>query len=159
IVGLAVKTYMEYWNPGSMWRYAQTDLGYGKLSDDQIKMLAEKFGFQTVKHLPAQPYSLLQRYFVGAWPYYFIVVISPLVCAFATWLSRDRSFALLLFIDASILMVVVTALSPQACVRYLQPVSLLTLLSIAICIDWLARRARPAATHPLLDSAALKERI
>ena len=108
-------------------------------------MLAEKFGFQTVKRLPAQPFSLLQRYFLGAWPYYFIVIVSPLVCAFATWLSRDRAFACLLFIHASILMAVVTALSPKACIRYLQPVSVLTLLSIAICVDWLARRARPAA--------------
>ena len=100
---------MGYWNPESIWRYARIDLGYGKLSDDQIKMLTEKFGFQTVKHLPAQPYSLLQQYFLAAWPYYFIVVVSPLVCAFATWLSRDRAFALLLFIHASILMVVITA--------------------------------------------------
>jgi hypothetical protein len=115
------------------------------LTDEQVKMLAEKFGFQTVKHLPALPYSLLQRYFLAAWPYYFIVIVSPLICAFATWLGRDRSFALLLFVHASILMVVVTALSPQACIRYLQPVSVLTLLSIAICVDWLARRARPAA--------------
>jgi len=145
IVGLAVKTYMEYWNPESIWRYARIDLGYGKLSDDQIKMLAEKFGFQTVKQLPVLPYSLLQEYFLAALSYYFIVVVSPLVCAFATWLSRDRAFALLLFIHASILMVMVTALSPQACIRYLQPVSVLTLLSIAICVDWLARRARPAA--------------
>ena len=61
IVGLAVKTYMEYWNLESIWRYARNDLGYGELSDDQIKVLAEKFGFQTVKHLPAQPYSLLQQ--------------------------------------------------------------------------------------------------
>jgi len=144
IVGLAVKTYMEYWNPESIWRYARIDLGYGKLSDEQIKMLAEKFGFQTVKQLPVLPYSLLQEYFLAALSYYFIVVVSPLVCAFATWLSRDRAFALLLFIHASILVVVITALSPQACIRYLQPVSVLTLLSIAICIDWLARRARPA---------------
>ena len=116
-----------------------------KLNDDQVKMLAEKFGFQTVKDPRTQPYSLLQQYFLGAWPYYFIVIVSPLVCAFAIWLSRDRAFALLLFVHASILMVVVTALSPQPCIRYLQPVSLLTLLSIAICVDWLARRARPAA--------------
>jgi hypothetical protein len=145
IVGLAVQTYMGYWNLGSIRRYARTDLGYVELSDEQVKMLAEKFGFRSVNHLPVQPYSLLQRYFLGAWPYYFIVVVSPLVCAFATWLSRDRAFALLLFIHASILMVVVTALSPQACIRYIQPVSVLTLLSIAICVDWLARRTRPAA--------------
>jgi hypothetical protein len=75
------------------------------------------------------------------------VIVSPLVCAFGTWLSRDRAFALLLLFHASILMLVVTALSPQACIRYLQPVSVLTLLSIAICFDWSARRARPAATQ------------
>jgi hypothetical protein len=154
IIGLTVQTYMGYWNLRSIWRYARIDLGYGKLSDGKLKALAEKFGFQTVKHLPAQPYSLLQQYFLVAWPCYFIVIVSPLVCAFAIWLGRHRTFAFLLFIHASILMVVVTALSPQPCIRYLQPVSLLTLLSIAICVDWLARRARPAATYPLRDSAA-----
>ena len=52
IVGLAVKTYMGYWNPGSIRWYARTDLGYAKMNDDQVKMFAEKFGFQTVKQLP-----------------------------------------------------------------------------------------------------------
>ena len=66
-------------------------------------------------------------------------------CKYANgWLSK-RAFVFLLFIHALILIVVITALSPQASVRYLQPVSMLTLLSIAICVDWLARRARPDA--------------
>jgi hypothetical protein len=154
-----VNTYMGYWNPGSIWRYTRIDLGYAKLNDDQVKMLAEKFGFQTVKDPRALPYSLLQQYFLAAWPYYFIVIVSPLVCAFAIWLSRDRAFAFLLFIHASILMVVVTALSPQPCIRYLQPVSLLTLLSIAICVDCLARKQGRRRCNPLLDSASLEQRI
>ena len=145
IVGLAMKTYMGYWGIASIQSYAREDLGYGELTEEQVKVLAEKFRFITVKLLPAQPFSLLQRYFLAGWPYYFIVVVSPLTCALATWVSRQRAFALLLFIHVSILMVVVTALSPQACIRYLQPVSLLTLLSIAVCVDCLARRARPAA--------------
>ncbi len=145
IAGLALRTYMGYWGIASIQSYAREDLGGGELTDEQVKVLAQRFRFTTVKLLPAQPFSLLQRYFLGAWPYYFIVIVSPLVCAFATCLSRDRAFAFLLFIHASILMVVVTALSSQACIRYLQPVSVLTLLSIAICVDWLARRARPAA--------------
>src|SRR6478672_2633901 len=62
IVGLAVQTYMGYWNLGSIRRYARTDLGYVELSDDQVKMLAEKFGFRSVNHLPVHHYSLLQRY-------------------------------------------------------------------------------------------------
>ena len=145
IAGLALKTYMGYWGIASIESYAREDLGYGELSDEQLKVLAEKFRFITVKLLPSQPFSLLQRYFLGGWSYYFIVVVSPLTCALATWVSRQRAFVFLLFIHASILMVVITALSPQASVRYLQPVSMLTLLSIAICIDWLAGTARPAA--------------
>ena len=145
IAGLAFNTYMGYWGIGSIQGYAREDLGNGELTDEEVKRIAEKFGFITEKRVPTQPFSLLQRYFVGAWPYYFIVIVSPLICALATWLARDRSFVFLLFIHASILMVVITALSPQACIRYLQPLSILTLLSIAICVDWLARRARPAA--------------
>jgi len=75
IVGLAVQTYMEYWNLPLIWRYARNDLGYGRLKEEQLKTLAEKFGFHTVDHLPVLPYSLLQRYFLAAWPYYFVVVL------------------------------------------------------------------------------------
>jgi hypothetical protein len=145
IAGLALKTYMGYWGIASIQSYAREDLGAGELTDEQLKVFVEKFRFTTVKLLPAQPFSLLQRYFLGGWPYYFIVVVSPLVCALAMWVSRQRAFVFVLFIHASILMVVITALSPQASVRYLQPVSILTLLSIAICIDWLARKARASA--------------
>jgi len=142
IVDLTVKTYLGYWGIESMQRSARNDLGYGKLTDNQVKMLAEKFRFMTVKLLPAQPFSFVQQYFLGAWPYYFIVIISPLTCAFATWLGRDRAFAFLLFVHASIVMMVITALSPQPSVRYLQPVSILTLLSIAICMDRIVGRTR-----------------
>jgi hypothetical protein len=145
IAGLALKTYMGYWGIASIQSYAREDLGYGELSDEQLKVFVEKFRFTTVKLLPSQPFSLLQRYFLGGWPYYFIVVVSPLICALAMWVSRQRAYVFLLFIHASILIVMITALSPQASVRYLQPVSMLTLLSIAICIDWLARKARPGA--------------
>jgi hypothetical protein len=145
IAGLALKTYMGYWGSASIQSYARDDLGGGELTDEQVKVLVEKFRFTTVKLLPAQPFSLLQQYFLSGWPYYFIVVVSPLICALATWVSRQRAFVFLLFIHASILMVVITALSPQASVRYLQPVSMLTLLSTAVCIDWLAGRTRPTA--------------
>jgi hypothetical protein len=159
IVGLAMKTYMGYWGIASIQSYAREDLGYGELTEEQIKVLAEKFQFIAVKLLPSQPFSLLQRYFLTGWPYYFIVAVSPLTCALATWVSRERAFAFLLLVHASILMVVITALSPQASVRYLQPVSILTLLSIAILVDWIASRATSAPGNPRIDTVALGERI
>src|SRR6516162_3324473 len=66
IVGLTVKTYMGSWNLRAIQWYARTDLGYGKLTDSQLKTLAEKFRFQAVKQFPAQPFSLLQQSFLMA---------------------------------------------------------------------------------------------
>jgi hypothetical protein len=140
IIGLAVNTYLGYWHIRAIQRYARIDLGYANLTEENVKTLAGRFGFKTVKEIARQPLSLSQLYFVAAWPYYFIVLVCPLICAFATWLSRQRSFALLLFVHASILMVIVTGLSPQPCIRYLQPVSIPVLFGIAICIDRIATR-------------------
>jgi hypothetical protein len=140
IVDLAVKTYMGYWQIPAIQQYARTDLGNNDLTEEEVKRLAEKFRFTTVKQITSQPLSLLQLYFVKAWPYYFVVLLSPITCAFATWVGRNRSFGLLLFIHASILMVVITALSSQPSIRYLHPLSVLTLLSIAICLDRVVRR-------------------
>jgi hypothetical protein len=159
IVGLTLKTYMGYWGIGSIQWYARKDLGYGKLTDDEVKILAEKFRFTTVKLLPVQPFSLVQRYFLGAWPYYFIMTISPLICAFATCLGRDRALAFLLFVHASILMMVVTALSPQPSTRYLQPISILTLFSIAICVERVARRRKPAPLQSARDAVSFREPV
>ena len=43
IAGLALKTYMGYWGIASIQSYAREDLGYGELTDEQVKMLVEKF--------------------------------------------------------------------------------------------------------------------
>ena len=152
IIGLTVKTYLGYWQIQGIRHYARSDLGYGKLTDENLKMLAEDFGFKTESNLAARPLSLLQLYFLQCWPYFFVVLLSPLTCALAAWLGRGRSFALLLFIHVSILMLVITALSPQPCIRYLQPLSMLSLLSIAICIDWIASKQLISETKRFLLS-------
>src|SRR5437773_8465137 len=61
-------------------------------------------------------------------------------CALAVWVGRCRSFGLLLFIHASILMMVITALYWQPSIRYLQPLFILAFLSIAIRLDRVVRR-------------------
>jgi hypothetical protein len=148
IAGLAMKTYMGYWQIQSIQQYARIDLGNNDLTEEDVERLAEKFRFRTVKQITSQPLSALQAYFVRGWPYYFIVLLAPLTCALAIWLGRRRSFGLLLFIHASILMVVITALSSQPSIRYLQPLSILTLFSIAICLDRVVRRGiQPAQVN------------
>jgi hypothetical protein len=64
-------------------------------------------------------------------------------CKYANgWLSK-RAFVFLLFIHALILIVVITALSPQASVRYLQPISMLTLFEHRH-LHWLASQESKA---------------
>jgi hypothetical protein len=154
IAGLAVKTYMEYWDIASIKKYTRDDLGRNELTDDQVKTLAEKFHFRTAKGMVSEPLSLLRWYSLRAWPYYFIVIVSPLICLFATCISHHRAFAVLLFVHASVLMVVVTALTPQPPIRYLQPVSLLTLLGIAICVDRVSRRGTLTPAGPTSEVCA-----
>jgi hypothetical protein len=146
IAGLTVRTYMGYCGVKLIQSNARKDLGYGELTDEQVQYLAEKFDFVTQKKLPAQPLSLLQRYYIGGWPYYFVVILSPFICALATFVSRHRAFAFLLFVHASILLIVVTALSPRASVRYLQPISMLTLLGIALCFERVVKRSKSELT-------------
>ena len=46
IVELAMSTYMGYWNPFAVRWYARTDLGYAKLSDEQVKILVRSSDFK-----------------------------------------------------------------------------------------------------------------
>jgi hypothetical protein len=140
IAGLAMKTYQGYWQIQAIQQYARIDLGNNDLTEEEVARLAEKFRFTTVKQITSQPLSLMQLYFVSSWPYYFVVLLAPLTCALAVWVGRRPSLGLLLFIHASIFMMVITALSSQPSIRYLQPLSILALLSIAICLDRVVRK-------------------
>jgi hypothetical protein len=155
IAGVAFKTYLGYCYIELLQRYARKDLGYNELTDEQLNILAEKFGFITQKALPAQPLSYLQRYFVAAWPYYLVVIISPLIWGFATFITRQRPFAFVVFVHASILLVVITALSPRASVRYLQPLSMLALLGIAVCFGKIATKTKPITPESGSDATAV----
>src|SRR3954447_4954082 len=49
IAGLALKTYTSYWGIASIQSYAREDLGGGELTDEQLKVLLERFRFASVK--------------------------------------------------------------------------------------------------------------
>jgi len=78
IAGLAMKTYMGYWQIQAIQQYPRIDLGNNDLTEEEVERLAKKFRFRTVKQITSQPLSLLQVYFVSGWPYYFVVLLAPL---------------------------------------------------------------------------------
>ena len=66
IAGLALKTYIGYWSIASLQSYAREDLGGGELTDEQVKVLVEKFRFTTVKTAASAAFLVVTT--VLSWP-------------------------------------------------------------------------------------------
>lgn len=131
VLRLAAQTFGQYWNLRDLHYYASLDLGHNDLTDEQIAMLAERFHFATDGRIIGAPPTLLQRYFLLAWPYCYFLLLSPIIGILAVYFTRERPLALFLLIHLVIILTVTFTFSVAPSFRYLQPVSLLTLLIIA----------------------------
>ena len=149
IMALAVKTYREYWSVSSMKRYARVELEHGDITS-QVPILAERFHWATPLNNTKKPFSLAQRYLLGSWPYWFLLLVTPVICGIALLRRLNPRHLIFLFVHASVLLAVITTLAPQPSVRYLQPLSLLTILSLAVCIH--AILSRRSAARSVLPS-------
>jgi hypothetical protein len=114
-----------------MARHTQYDLGHVDLTSDQATMLAQLFHWTAPANITAQPLSVTQSYYKASWPYYFVLLISPLICVIALFRGRP-SVALLLFVHSTLFVVIASLFATAPSVRYLQPVSLCFLLSVAL---------------------------
>jgi hypothetical protein len=70
-------------------------------------------------------------YYLVAWPYYFLILLAPLLSGLAIALRSVRRYALLLFIHISIMMAMAMTFGSDS-IRYLQPISFMTLLVLAL---------------------------
>lgn len=135
VLGLAVQTFAQYWNLQELRYYARIDLGHHDLIPEQNSILAESFHFATDGWILGAPPTLLQRYFLLSWPYCYFLLLSPILGACAVYLARDKHLALLLLVHLVILLAVIFVFAVAPSFRYLQPVSVLTLLTIALCLQ------------------------
>jgi hypothetical protein len=150
IIALAVKNYGKYWSVSSMKRYARTDLKPGDLTSE-APILVKHFQWATPLNITNERSSLAQRYLLGSWPYWFLLLVIPIISGIALLRKVDSRHLILLFVHASVLLAVITTLAPQPSVRYLQPLSLLTILSLAVCIQ--AFFSRRSATKSMCERA------
>lgn len=160
VAGLAWQTYAIYWDIRAMKQSAASDFSFhNPPGDELVSWLATKFHFALDRN--DQSRSFLQRYYVYAWPYYFLILVSPLVAGVAVVLRSARNYALLLFIHIS-LMLSVTMLFGGDSVRYFQPISYALLLAIALLVRvfWFDERRtakdRPLATGDVEHIAAVE---
>ena len=134
VLRLAARTFAQYWNVKGIQHYATIDLGHHDLTAEQCAMLAQEFHFATDGRIIEAPPTLLQRFFLLSWPYCYLLMLSPLFGALAVYSARDKRLALLLLLHLVILLSVTFTFAVAPSLRYLQPASVLMLLTIALCL-------------------------
>ena len=146
VMGLTLRTFRAYWGRSNLLDYQRLDLGHVDVSEGSVKVYADRFHFAPDRKIHFAPWTVMQRYFVNAWPYCYVVLLSPVLGLFAVFIARDKRYALLVLIHMLILLGGTLAFTSAPSVRYLQPVSVLTLIAVAVCLTRLPARPslRPA---------------
>jgi hypothetical protein len=134
VLHLAARTFAQYWNLKDLRHYASIDLGHNDLTPEQNSILAESFHLATDGRIIGAPPTLLQRFFLLSWPYCYFVLLSPILGVWAVYLAREKQLALLLLLHLVIILAVTFTFSVAPSFRYLQPASVLTLFSLALCL-------------------------
>jgi hypothetical protein len=130
ILGIGWRTYFSYWNVATMKKCAEMDFSFGNPpGDDVIAELASNFHLSYTKVPPTK--SAAQWYYIAAWPYYFLILLAPLLSGLAIVLRFGRLFAILLFVHTSIMMATSMTFGSDS-IRYFQPISFVTLLILAL---------------------------
>jgi len=133
VLHLAARTFAQYWNLKDLRHYARIDLGHNDLTLEQNSILAESFHLATDGRIIGVPPTVLQRYFLLSWPYCYFLLLSPILGVSALYLAREKQLALLLLLHLVIILAVTFTFAVAPSLRYLQPASVLTLLTVALC--------------------------
>jgi hypothetical protein len=151
VVGLATTTYLSFWTGWDghfMRKIAKTDLRqYPTLRDSELKLLAKRFHLASRADLGSEPQTLTKWYYVAASPYFFLVLLSPVLSFALLFIARDKANTLLLFAHTTVLLTSTFLLSLYPVPRFLHPLSLLTLLCLALAVKSLLEW-RSAASQP-----------
>src|SRR5204862_1355010 len=97
--------------------------------DKQIALLSSRLHLTYAKGTTT--IISIQFYYIVSWPYYFLILLAPLLSGFAIALRSVRRYAILLFVHISIMMAMSMTFG-SASIRYLQPISFMTLLVFAL---------------------------
>ena len=147
VVSLGAKTFLHYWNFKHIRRQAKVELGKTRNNWSKKKKwnVATHFHLVPPSAREAKTNTLSQRYFLCSQPYYYIVLLSPFVCVGLIFFLAE-GYVFLLCLHSWILFGTITILSKDASVRYLQPMSLLTILIFAALMKAVIdRRSQPTS--------------
>lgn len=142
VFGLAWRTFIAYWNVKELQDYARIDLGHVDLLPEGAEVLADRFHFAADLQIKDAPLTLLQRYFVASLPYCYFVLLSPILGLIAVYLCREKQYALFLLLQLGIILGTTMMLTSAPSLRYLQPISVLTIMCVGLCVRAIRDRSR-----------------
>jgi hypothetical protein len=143
VIGLAAKTYLAFWfwSGHSIQKIAKFDLGNGTdLTDSERADLANWFHWTVLSESRRQVQTITTWYYEAASPYFFLVLLSPVVSLALLFFARNKAYALLLFAHTTVLVTSTFLLSLHPDTRFLHPLSFLTLLNLALGLKALLDR-------------------
>ncbi len=141
LAAIAWQIYSEYWSKEAMKGSAEADFCFdNQPKGDFLVLLADRFHLALQKEVPVK--SPLQRYYVMAWGYYFVLLLAPFLAALALIFPATRKFAVILFIHLSALVLLSVTFGGHS-LRFFHPVSFGTLLVIALLAHGVQARFVP----------------
>jgi hypothetical protein len=146
VIKMAWRVYSDYWSKSALKDAARSDFGFNNPPREELmELLASRFHMALDEQ--KQTTSSLQKFSVRAWPYYFLILLAPLLSGIATIFRPTRPYALLLFLHITVSLTVSNIFGGQS-IRYFQPISLATILILAIYARYfLSRRETARSTN------------
>src|ERR1043166_5092471 len=148
IIKIAAQTYYAFWKGLSMERIAQTDLASAKITESQQKSFLARYDWQALGGDRREASALSTWYYLAAAPYYFAILLSPLLVLALLFFVPEKRDAVLLLTHTLLVFVVTLLLALSPSTRSLQPLSLLTLLGIALALKSLYPEASDQGEAP-----------
>lgn len=134
VIKVAANTYYAFWKGPAMERLAKADLGTRKISASHERLLVERYHWRGQTDTRALPVTLSRWYYVASAPYYFAILLSPLLSLALLFAARNKANAVLLFAHTSLVFVVTFLFSIAPTTRHFQPLSFLMLLSVGLAV-------------------------
>src|SRR5262249_14598009 len=154
VIGLAAKTYFAFWfwSGHPIRKIAKFSLGNGtRLTDSERASLANWFHWTALPESRRQVQTMTTWYYEAASPYFFLVLLSPVLSLALLFIARNKAYALLLFSHTTALFACTFLLSLHPDTRFLHPLSFLTLLNLALAVKSLHHWNRMARNRETLS--------
>ena len=134
VMKIGAQTYYAFWTGRAMERLAKLELGRAKINERQQQSLLARYHWRAPAGPDAEHRTISTWYYTAAVPYYFAILLSPLLSLALVFVAAEKRYALLLFAHTWLIFCATFLMTLAPIIRYLEPLSVLMLLSAALAL-------------------------